>query len=128
MEVEEFGLDYKPKYRIFKELMQKRINKVLLVSSYYDNFILEEDGRLSDQIFEEFHNLNLRTMPSITRVASVVDAFNLVEKEQFDLVITMRRLGGDFDPFTFGLNIKKIRNVPVILLLTNAANVAYLPT
>ncbi len=107
--------------------MQKRINKVLLVSSYYDNFILEEDGRLSDQIFEEFHSLNLRTMPSITRVATAIDALNLVEKEQFDLVITMSRLGGDFDPFSFGLNIKEKRNIPVILLLTNAANVAYLP-
>ncbi|MFX0185116.1 MAG: hypothetical protein ACFE95_18690, partial [Candidatus Hodarchaeota archaeon] len=70
IEEDDLGLDYKPKYRVFHDLMTKRINKVLLVSSYYDNFILEEDGRLSDQIFEEFHNLNLRTLPSITRVAS----------------------------------------------------------
>jgi len=125
--VEELGLDYKPKYEIFKELMRKRINRVLLVSSYYDNFILEEDGRLSDQIFEQFHNLNLRTMPSITRVASAVDALNLLERNHFDLVITMRRLGDDFDPFSFGQNIKQIRNIPVVLLLTNAANVSYLP-
>ncbi|MFX0085347.1 MAG: PEP/pyruvate-binding domain-containing protein [Candidatus Hodarchaeota archaeon] len=127
MKLEKLSLDYKPKYQIFKELMQKRINKVLLVSSYYDNFILEEDGRLSDQIFEEFHNLNLRTMPSITRVASPIDALELLHNESFDLVITMRRLGGDFDPFTFGQNIKQIHDIPVVLLLTNAANVSYLP-
>ena len=55
--IDEFELDYKPKYQVFHDLMVKRINKVLLVSSYYDNFILEEDGRLSDQIFAEFHNI-----------------------------------------------------------------------
>jgi CheY-like chemotaxis protein len=106
--------------------MTKRINKVLLVSSYYDNFILEEDGRLSDQIFEEFHNLNLRTLPSITRVASAKEALQLVKDKEFDLVITMRRLG-DVDAFNFGQDLKKIRDIPVILLLNNASIIPYLP-
>ena len=116
LEEEDLGLEYRPKYQIFHELMTKRINKVLLVSSYYDNFILEEDGRLSDQVFEEFHNLNLRTLPSITRVASAKEALKLVNKKEFDLVITMRRLG-DIDAFDLGQNIKEIRDIPVILLL-----------
>lgn len=123
---EEFRLDYKPKYQVFHDLMLNRINKVLLVSSYYDNFILEEDGRLSDQIFEEFHNLNLRTLPVITRVATAAEALDLMKNEAFDLVITMRRLG-DMDPFSFGEKVKTIRKIPVILLLNNAADVPYLP-
>lgn len=123
---EDLSLDYKPKYRVFHDLMTKRINKVLLVSSYYDNFILEEDGRLSDQIFEEFHNLNLRTLPSITRVASAKEALELVKNKEFDLVITMRRLG-DVDAFTFGQDLKKIRDIPIILLLNNASIIPYLP-
>jgi hypothetical protein len=45
-----FYLEYKPKYKIFHELMSKRMRNVLLVSSIYDSFMLEEDGRLSDQI------------------------------------------------------------------------------
>ncbi|MFW9903344.1 MAG: PEP/pyruvate-binding domain-containing protein [Candidatus Thorarchaeota archaeon] len=126
IEEDDLALDYKPKYRVFHDLMTKRINKVLLVSSYYDNFILEEDGRLSDQIFEEFHNLNLRTLPSITRVASAKEALKLVEEKEFDLVITMRRLG-DVDAFAFGQNIKKVRDIPVILLLNNASIIPYLP-
>lgn len=125
--VKEFSLDYKPKFKVFHDLMTERINKVLLVSSYYDSFILEEDGRLSDQIFEEFHSLNLRTLPNIIRVPSADDAIDILKAERFDLVITMRRLGGDFDPFTLGEEIKKIQNIPVVLLLTNAANVPYLP-
>ncbi|MFX0174138.1 MAG: PEP/pyruvate-binding domain-containing protein [Candidatus Hodarchaeota archaeon] len=126
IEEDDLGLDYKPKYRIFHDLMTKRINKVLLVSSYYDNFILEEDGRLSDQIFEEFHNLNLRTLPSITRVTSAKEALKLVKEKEFDLVITMRRLG-DVDAFAFGQEIKKIQDIPVILLLNNASIIPYLP-
>jgi CheY-like chemotaxis protein len=124
--LDEFKLDYKPKYQIFHELMAKRINKVLLVSSYYDSFILEEDGRLSDQVFEEFHNLNLRTLPVITRVANANEALELVKKQKFDLVITMRRLG-DMDTFAFGKKLKRIQDIPVILLLNNAADIPYLP-
>jgi CheY-like chemotaxis protein len=124
--IDEFQLDYKPKFQIFHELMAHRINKVLLVSSYYDSFILEEDGRLSDQIFEEFHNLNLRTLPVITRVDTASEALDLAKKEKFDLVITMRRLS-DMDTFSFGQKLKRIQNIPVILLLTNVADVPYLP-
>ncbi|MFX0013338.1 MAG: PEP/pyruvate-binding domain-containing protein [Promethearchaeota archaeon] len=126
VEEDDLGLDYKPKYRVFHDLMTKRINKVLLVSSYYDNFILEEDGRLSDQIFEEFHNLNLRTLPSITRVTSAQEALKSVKDKDFDLVITMRRLG-DIDAFALGRQIKEIRNIPVILLLNNTGIIPYLP-
>ncbi len=124
--IDEIKFDYKPKYQIFHELMIKRINNVLLVSSYYDNFILEEDGRLSDQIFEEFHNLNLRTLPVITRVATASEALNLLKEQTFDLVITMRRLG-DIDVFSFGSQVKEIQKIPVVLLLNNPADVPYLP-
>ncbi|MHA2244268.1 MAG: PEP/pyruvate-binding domain-containing protein [Candidatus Hodarchaeales archaeon] len=126
LDEEDLGLEYRPKYKIFHELMTKRINKVLLVSSYYDNFILEEDGRLSDQVFEEFHNLNLRTLPSITRVASAKEALKLVKEKEFDLVITMRRLG-DIDAFDLGQSIKKICDIPVVMLLNNASVIPYLP-
>ncbi|MHA2094065.1 MAG: PEP/pyruvate-binding domain-containing protein [Candidatus Hodarchaeales archaeon] len=125
-DIDEIRFDYKPKYQIFHELMIKRINSVLLVSSYYDNFILEEDGRLSDQIFEEFHNLNLRTLPVITRVATASEALSLLKSKQtFDLVITMRRLG-DIDAFSFGSQVKEIQDIPVVLLLNNPADVPYL--
>ncbi|MHA1944902.1 MAG: PEP/pyruvate-binding domain-containing protein [Candidatus Hodarchaeales archaeon] len=126
LDIDEFKLDYKPKYQIFHELMAKRINKVLLVSSYYDSFILEEDGRLSDQIFEQFHNLNLRTLPVITRVDTANEALELIETKKFDLVITMRRLS-DMDTFSFGKKVKRIQDIPVILLLNNVADVPYLP-
>ncbi|OLS32769.1 MAG: hypothetical protein HeimAB125_05440 [Candidatus Heimdallarchaeota archaeon AB_125] len=121
-----FFLEYKPKYKIFHELMNRRMRNVLLVSSIYDSFMLEEDGRLSDQIYEEFQNLNLRTLPRITRVSSANEALDLLEEKEFDLVITMRRLG-DMDAFSFGANVKEIQNIPVILLLNSVVEIKYLP-
>ena len=34
----------------FQDLMQYRIHEILLVASPYDAFILEEDGKLTEQI------------------------------------------------------------------------------
>ena len=118
-------LEYRPKYSEFRFLMQQRLNEVLLVSSIYDSFIIEEDARLSDQIFEEFHNLNLRTLPHISRASSVNQALKLLEEKEFDLVITMRHLG-EVDPWAFAGEVKKIREIPVILLLNNSADLQYL--
>ncbi len=102
------------------------MRNVLLVSSIYDSFMLEEDGRLSDQIYEEFQSLNLRTLPRITRVSSANEALDLLEEREFDLVITMRRLG-DMDAFSFGANVKSIQDIPVILLLNSVVEIKYLP-
>lgn len=123
---EKFYFEYKPKYKIFHELMSKRMRNVLLVSSIYDSFMIEEDGRLSDQIYEEFRNLNLRTLPRITRVSSAEEALEALKEGNFDLVITMRRLG-DIDAFSFGKKVKEIREIPVILLLNNVVEINYLP-
>lgn len=119
-------LEYKPKYKIFHELMKIRIKEILLVSSAYDNFILEEDGRLSDQIYEEFHELNLRTLPHITRVSTASEALDMLKVKKFDLVVTMRRLY-DMNPYEFGKKIKDIINIPVVLLLTGVGDINYIP-
>jgi hypothetical protein len=106
--------------------MKRRIKEILLVSSAYDNFILEEDGRLSDQIYAEFHDLNLRTMPHITRVSSADEALKRLNENEFDLVVTMRRLF-DLDPYEFGKQIKEIQDIPVVLLLTSLSEINIIP-
>ncbi|MHA1401058.1 MAG: PEP/pyruvate-binding domain-containing protein [Candidatus Heimdallarchaeaceae archaeon] len=125
-EGERFFTEYKPKYKVFYELMSIRMRNILVVSSIYDSFLLEEDGRLSDQVYEEFRNLNLRTLPRITRVSLASDALKLLSERDFDLVITMRRVG-DMDAFTFGQEVKKIKNIPVILLLNSVVEIKYIP-
>jgi DNA-binding response OmpR family regulator len=121
---EESFPEYQPKYRKYRHLMRKRIVDVLLVSSIYDSFIMEEDIRLSDQIYEAFQNLNLRALPQISRASSASRALDLLDERTFDLVITMSRLG-ELEPSIFAERVKEIQDIPVVLLLNNATELQY---
>ncbi|OLS23807.1 MAG: hypothetical protein HeimC3_22790 [Candidatus Heimdallarchaeota archaeon LC_3] len=119
---------YEPKFYLFHDLMTKRIDDILLVSSLYDNFILEEDGRITEKLFELYSTLNLSAPPRFHRVASPREALDLIEgkKKKFDLIITMRRLA-DMDPFEFARNVKKtLKKCPVVLLLNNPIDIKHL--
>jgi hypothetical protein len=106
------------------ELMKHRVQNILLVSSLYDAFILEEDGLLSDQISGDYRELSLSTAPpTITRVETCEDALNELKLKHYDMIITMPRIV-DMEPFEFGRQAKVIqKNVPVILLLTDTAEI-----
>lgn len=72
-----------------KQLMQRRIQEVLLVCSKYDKFILEEDGRVDEQIFREYTALNLRYPPRFTQVDTVEGARAELAERSYDLIISM---------------------------------------
>ncbi len=108
--------DYEPHFAAFHDLMSFRVREILLVSSFYDAFVLEEDGGISEQIFSEYIGLNLRFIPRVTRVSNAEEAFDALEKKSYDLVITMTRLS-DMNVNDFGLKIKKLNpGMPVFLL------------
>jgi len=73
----------------FGELMQRRIFNVLLVASPYDAFMMEEDGRVEEQLYNEYVALNLSSPPRITRVANIDGALEAMRAKHFDLVIAM---------------------------------------
>jgi len=73
----------------FTNLMRRRIYHVLLVSSVYDAFILEEDGRIEEQIFNEYVSLNLRYPPRFIKATSQKEALRILKEESIDLVISM---------------------------------------
>jgi hypothetical protein len=75
-------------------LMSKRVRNILLISSFYDSFTMEEDGRFTEALFTEYLSLNLRYAPGIRRVSSGIEALELMENKDFDLVISMLRPGG----------------------------------
>ena len=107
---------------IFHQLMQKRVEDILLVSTFYDAFIFEQDGRLTEQIFGEYEQLNLSTAPHITSVPTGRDAINKLKEQSFDLVITMMRIG-EVGPFQLAKETKKLYpNLPVLLLLNVASD------
>lgn len=73
----------------FISLMKKRIYHVLLISSVYDAFMLEEDGRIDEQIFNEYVSLNLRYPPSFILVSTKKEAMTVLAEESIDLVVIM---------------------------------------
>ncbi len=101
----------------FHRLMKRRVRTILLVSSFYDAFIFEQDGRLSEQIFGEYRQLNLSTAPRIISVPSGDEALRILDQYNFDLVITMLRIG-TMTPFEFARKIKEYNtDIPVLMLL-----------
>jgi hypothetical protein len=100
--------------------MQKRIHKVLLICSNYDAFMLEEDGRIDEQIFNEYVSLNLSTPPVFVKATDGPEAFDILKKEKVDLIISMISIGGDSDIFRLAGEIKS-QNILMCRLL-------YLPT
>jgi len=76
------------KIKTFQKLMRFKVRDILLVSSLYDNYLFEEDGRLYELIRHEFQALNLSHPPEITHVTSGVEAIELsAVEEHFDLII-----------------------------------------
>ena len=99
--------------------MQHRVHEILLISSLYDAFKLEEDGRLGEMIFTEYQDMNLSSAPRITRVSTGEHALRKLRARHYDLVITMARIS-DMDPFELGRKIKKKHSaISVIMLASN---------
>ena len=100
----------------FQDLMLFRVHEILLVSSPYDSFILEEEGQLTEQILEEYIGMSLNYAPRVSRSSTAKSAFNRLKKRSFDMVIIMLRIS-DMNPIKFA---EKIRNqypkTPVFLL------------
>ncbi len=100
----------------FDLLMTNRIRKVLLLCSSYDAFVLEEDGRIDEQIFNEYVSLSLRNAPSFIQADTSEKAFNVLNDEHIDLVISMLSIR-DTDPFSMAKNIKQhYPDIPIVVL------------
>ncbi|MBU4485787.1 MAG: response regulator, partial [Candidatus Delongbacteria bacterium] len=100
----------------FGDLMQNRIKEILLICSKYDEFLLEVDGRIDEQIFQEYVALSIRYPPQFTQVSSQAEAFQMLRKKQFDLVISMVNLG-DIMPFELAEKIKnEFPKIPIVVL------------
>ena len=119
VKAEEFDLSFK----VFYELMANKVSDILLVSSPYDAFIMEEEGRLAERIIHEYRGLNLSRPPMLTWVSSARQALNALSRKKFDFVITMPRLN-DTDAVGLGRKIKrKFPYLPVFLMTHNSSRI-----
>ncbi len=111
----------------FQELMLHRVHEILLVASPYDAFILEEDGRLTEQILNEYLGMNLRYAPRVWRVPSGQQALKMIARRKYDLILLMMRIP-DMNPLKLGSELKKkYPKKPVILLLFDESELKQLP-
>ena len=108
---------YGTRFQGFQNLMRRRIRDILLVSSLYDLFVFEEDGRLYELLREEYQNLKLSHAPEFTRVSSGREAIALAKEEKrFDLIITSLHIE-DMKATAFAkLAREGDLDVPIILL------------
>ncbi|MFQ6610165.1 MAG: PEP/pyruvate-binding domain-containing protein, partial [Fidelibacterota bacterium] len=104
-----------------------RVHEILLVSSPYDAFILEEDGRLTERVLHEYIGMNLSYAPRIWQTGTANQAMKMLTKHKIDLVIVMTRIS-DMDPITFIKKVKKsYPKKPVILLIFDESEISQIP-
>ena len=100
----------------FVNLMTRRIFNVLIVANPYDAFMLEDDGRVDEKIFDEYTELGMRYPPTFTQVSTTEEAQHVLETTNIDLVICMPGTA-DNDAFTVAREVKTINpDVPCVVL------------
>ena len=100
----------------FSNLMNKRIYNVLLIATKYDVFMLEDDGRVDEQIFNEYTSLSLRYPPRFTQVTTEEEALAELKNRNFELIICMPNMDNR-DIFAAATEIKiHYPNIPIVVL------------
>ena len=100
----------------FANLMTRRIFNVLLIANPYDAFMLEDDGRIDEKIFNEYTSLSLRYPPRFTQVSTCEEALAQLSTVPFDLIICMPGTG-DNDSFDVARHIKSLyEHIPMVIL------------
>ncbi|MDR1003866.1 MAG: phosphoenolpyruvate synthase [Prevotellaceae bacterium] len=100
----------------FANLMTRRIFNVLLIANPYDAFMLEDDGRIEEKIFNEYTSLSLRYPPRFTQVSTYEEALEQLVAVPFDLIICMPGTG-DNETFDVARNIKSLyESIPIVIL------------
>ncbi|MFH0798879.1 MAG: PEP/pyruvate-binding domain-containing protein [Pseudomonadota bacterium] len=106
-------------------LMGQRVHEILLVSSPYELYIMEEEGLLADRISDEYSLLHLTNAPAITRVSAAGEALAMVKEKRFDLVITGTRVGKAMGVFDMAKSIKAMHpELPVALVTPESWRIA----
>lgn len=117
---------HKSDNEIYHDLAQYHVREILLITSLYDAFILEEEEKLNEKIFGEYYGLDLSNVPRITNASDENEAEKLLREKYFDFaIITMRTQ--NLSPFELANKIKNIKpNLPIFLLLYDNSDIILL--
>ena len=100
----------------FVNLMTRRIFNILIVANPYDAFMLEDDGRIDEKLFDEYMELGLRYPPSFTQVSTTKEAEEVLKTTDIDLIICMPG-NADNDAFAVARDVKQSApQIPCVVL------------
>lgn len=100
----------------FVNLMTRRIFNVLIVANPYDAFMLEDDGRVDEKLFDEYMELGMRYPPSFSQVSTTEEAEQVLKTTDVDLVICMPG-NADNDAFAVARDVKRMApQIPCVVL------------
>ena len=100
----------------FVNLMTRRIFNFLIVANPYDAFMLEDDGRIDEKLFDEYSELGMRYPPTFTQVSTTDEAEEVLKTTDIDLVICMPG-NADNDAFAVARDIKQLAShIPCVVL------------
>ncbi len=110
---------------VYHDLMAFRVREILLVATVYDAFVLEEEDRLAEQIFGEYHELSLSSAPRITGAASGGEAMEALTRRSFDMVILTTRID-ESAPLDLARRIRASHPaLPILLLLRGSSEIPF---
>jgi CheY-like chemotaxis protein len=113
--------DFDLSFKVFHELMARKVADILLISSPYEAFVMEEEGRLAERIIHEYRGLNLSRPPMLTWVASARQALDALSHKKFDLVITMPQVD-EINADVLAEQIKAIHpDLPIYLMIQDTS-------
>ena len=109
-------VQFDPRFKLFHELMSKKVREILLISTPYDAWVMEEDCRLSEAINNEYKGLNLSHPPRLNWFSSAAAALKALDSKHYDLVIIMPRVA-DTEVMATAEEIRtKGPHLPIMLL------------
>ena len=109
-------VDLKARFSGVHDLIKFRVTEILLISTVYDGFVLEEDGQLTEQIYHQFNDLSIPYIPRIHRVSSQEEAFEELATRTIHLILTMSRIS-DMGSFEFEKAINQAYpTIPIVML------------
>ncbi len=114
-------------YRRFQAVMPFRVREILLVSSGYDAFVLDEDGPLTERLFSGYSELHLSQAPRFTHAASLADGLVAMAERRFDLVMTVAHIpDADVGELCAAMG-EAHPDVPVVLIVFDEDELEALP-
>lgn len=96
------------------------VKNLLILSSSYDYFLLEEEGRLRELFQENFSSRDFGVIPNLSHVEDADRCLDIIEKSRIDLLIVINE--PEMDIIDFSKKVKKSDPQVSIVVLGNDTN------